>query len=164
MLTFVRLETLFFSTKNPSVMRTISIKMGLWMLAGFISFFLLMFVMGLGHRSELRVFNGVIHVYCLYRAIKAYYALHPENIANYMMGVGQGMGASIIGVGGFTVFMTIFLALNPTFMMVIRNSSPLGPYLHPFTASLFILTEGLVVSLIGSYILTRVLEMNTKKL
>lgn len=145
-------------------MRSISIKIGLWMLAGFISFFLLMFVMGLGHRSGLRVFNGIIHVYCLYRAIKAYYALHPENMGNYMMGVGQGMGVSIIGVGGFTVFMTIFLALNPALMNIIRTNSQMGAYLHPFTASLFILTEGLVVSLIGSYILTRVLEINAKKM
>ncbi len=144
-------------------MRAISIKMGLWMLAGFISFFLLMYVMGLGYRSELRVLNGVIHIFCLYRAIQLYYARHPENIGNYMMGVGQGMGASIIGVGGFTVFMTIFLALNPDLMQTIRQHSQMGEYLQPFTASLFILTEGLVVSLIGSYILTRILEIKIKK-
>ncbi len=144
-------------------MRAISIKMGLWMLAGFISFFLLMYVMGLGYRNELRIFNGVIHMFCIYRAIQLYYALHPENIGNYMMGVGQGMGASIIGVVGFTIFMTIFLALNPDLMHTIRQQSHMGEYLKPFTASLFILTEGLVVSLIGSYLLTRIWEIMAKK-
>ena len=117
-----------------------------------------MYVMGWGHRSELRVFNGIIHLFCLYRAINAYYELHPENIHNSMLGVAQGMAASVIGVVGFTVFMTIFLALNPTLMAVIRQNSQMGASLHPFTASLFILAEGLVVSLIGSYILTRVVE------
>ena len=133
------------------------------MLAGFVSLFLLMYFIGLGHRSELRVLNGVIHAYCLYRAIRAYYAEHLGDLNNSMLGVSQGMGASIIGVGGFTVFMTIFLALNPSFLDLIRQNSMVGPYLNPFTASLFILTEGLMVSLIGSYILTRIVENNLIK-
>ncbi len=144
-------------------MRSISIKMGLLMLAGFISFFLLMYFMGLGHRIELRVFNGVIHAYFLNRAIRAYYALHPENIGNYMSGIAQGMSASVIGVVGFTLFMTIFLWLNPTLMSAIRQDSQMGEYLHPFTASLFILAEGLVISLIGSYIVTRILDLTPDK-
>ena len=43
-------------------MRAISIKMGLWMLMGFVGFFLLAYLLGFGDRSELRVFNGVIHI------------------------------------------------------------------------------------------------------
>ena len=144
-------------------MRAISIKMGLWMLAGFVSFFLLMYVLGLGHHSELRVFNSIIHIYCLYQAIVAYRNLHPQSVDNYVSGVVQGIGASVIGVVGFTLFMTIFLALNPEYMNQIKGTSQLGPYLHPFTASLFILTEGLAVSVIISYILTRVIDMNFKK-
>ncbi len=139
-------------------MRAISIKIGLWMLAGFISIFLLMCAMGLSHRSEFRVLNSIIHIFCLYRAIQSYYWLHPETIHNSMLGVAQGIGVSIIGVGGFAVFMTIFLELNPTLMDIIKQNSKMGAFLHPFTASLFILTEGLVVSLIGSYILTRIVE------
>lgn len=144
-------------------MRAISIKMGLLMLAGFVSFFLLMYILGLGHRIELRVFNGVIHLYFLNRAIRAYYDLHPENIGNYMSGLAQGMGASVIGVVGFTLFMTIFLSFSPTLMNTIRQNSQMGAYLYPFTASLFILAEGLVISLIGSYILTRVMGLSPNK-
>ncbi len=144
-------------------MRAISIKMGLLMLAGFVSFFLLMYFLGLGHRIELRVFNGVIHLYFLNRAIRAYYDLHPENIGNYMSGLAQGMGASVIGVVGFTLFMTIFLSFSPTLMDTIRQNSQMGAYLYPFTASLFILAEGLVISLIGSYILTRVMGLSPNK-
>ncbi len=133
------------------------------MLAGFVSFFLLMYTMGLGYYNELRIFNGVIHLFCLYQAIQGYYALHPENIGNYMMGVVQGVGASVIGVGGFALFMTAFLFLNPTLMGTIREHSQMGSSLQPFTASLFILAEGFVVSLIGSYVLTRILDTTLKK-
>ena len=144
-------------------MRNISVKYGLLMLVGLIALYLLMYVMGLGHRSEFRMLNGVIHLYCIYKAIQAYYNLHPENIGNYMMGVTQGMGASIIGVGAYTAFVTIFLALDPTLMNLIRQNSNMAAYLNPYSVSLYILVEGLVVSLIGAYILTRVVDIQVKK-
>ena len=144
-------------------MRNISVKYGLLMLVGLIALYLLMYVMGLGHRSEFRMLNGVIHLYCIYKAIQAYYNLHPENIGNYMMGVMQGMGASIIGVGAYTAFVTIFLALDPTLMNLIRQNSNMAAYLNPYSISLYILVEGLVVSLIGAYILTRVVDIQVKK-
>ena len=144
-------------------MQSISIKYGLLMLVGLIALYLLMYVMGLGHRSEFRMFNGVIHLYCIYKAIQAYYNLHPENIGNYMLGVTQGMGASVIGVGAYTAFVTIFLALDPTLMNLIRQNSNMAAYLNPYSVSLYILVEGLVVSLIGAYILTRVVDIQVKK-
>lgn len=144
-------------------MRNISVKYGLLMLVGLIALYLLMYVIGLGHRSEFRMLNGVIHLYCIYKAIQAYYNLHPENIGNYMMGVTQGMGASIIGVGAYTAFVTIFLALDPTLMNLIRQNSNMAAYLNPYSVSLYILVEGLVVSLIGAYILTRVVDIQVKK-
>ena len=139
-------------------MRHISIKMGLYMLAGFIAFFLLMYGLGFGYHSELRAFNAVIQILFLYRAIRAYYALDPRNTHNSLLGVAQGMWVSAIGVGGFAIFMTIFLSLNPIFMKAIAENSAVGAHLNPFTASISILTEGLIVSLIGSYIFTRVSE------
>ena len=144
-------------------MRAISIKMGLLMLAGFVSFFLLMYLLGLGQRIELRIFNGIIHFYFLNRAIRAYYALHPENIGNYMSGIAQGIWASVIGIIGFTLFMTIFLSITPSLMESIKGQSQLSEYLNPFTASLFILAEGLVISIIGSYILTRLVDLSPNK-
>ena len=141
-------------------MRDISIKMGLLMLAGFVSFFLLMYFLGLSHRTELRAFNGVIHFYFLNRAIRAYYALHPEKISNYMSGLAQGMWVSLVGVTGFILFMTIFLSLDSNLMNTIRQDSHLSTYLNPFTACLFIFAEGLVIGLIGSYILTRIIINN----
>ena len=111
--------------------------------------------MGMVQQTELRIFNGVIHIACLYIAIRAYYKRYPENIENYMLGVAQGMQASVIGVGGFTLFMVIFLGIDPSLMKSICDNSKVGMYLNPVTASLFIFAEGVIVSLIGSYIVTR---------
>ncbi len=148
---------------NPNFMLQFPVKMGLWMFAGFVSFFLLMFFLGFGHRSELRVFNGIIHFFCMYQVIQAYYLRHPEKFGDYMSGVLQAAGASAIGVGGFILFMNFFLSFNPTLMETIRQNSQVGEYLRPFTVSLFILTEGIVVTLVGSYILTRLVEVNLRK-
>ncbi len=144
-------------------MRTISIKMGFLMMAGFIAYFLLLYALGLGARTEFRLFNAVIHLFFLYLAIRAYYAQHPESIENYMLGVAQGMAASAIGVGGFAVFMTVFLVLDPVLMNAILENSSIKEHLNPYSASLFILTEGIVLSLIGSYILTRVAGVAVEK-
>ena len=145
-------------------MRAISIKMGLWMLMGFVGFFLLAYFLGFGDRSELRVFNGVIHIYCLYLALQSYQALHPESVSNYMSGVALSLMTSVIGVIGFTLFMTIFLNLDPELMDNIRQHSQLGTYMNPFTTSLYISAEGLIVSLVGAYILVRVMDMKVHKI
>jgi hypothetical protein len=139
-------------------MYTISIKMGLWMLAGYISFFSLMCVMGLGHHRELRVFYVFIQLFCIYRAIRACYAIHPRSTHNNLWGVAQGMLTSAVGVLGFILFLIIFLSLSPTLVSEMRSNYGIGQALDPYTASFFILAEGLIVGLIGSYILTRFSE------
>jgi hypothetical protein len=140
-------------------MYTIAIKMGLSMLAGFILFFLPMTLIGLGDRSELRVFNGVIHVYFMYQAIKTYRELYPADRNNYILCAAQGILTSLIGILGFTFFMIVFLSFNPSLMDSIQAANPtISVYLNPFSASLFILTEGVIVSLVGSYMITRVLN------
>jgi len=141
-------------------MRAISIRTGLLMLGGFVLFFLLMYVLGLGHVSELRLFNGVIHLVCMSMAVRAYYHLHPENKENYVTGVIQGMSASIIGVLGFASFITIMLTIDPSLMAAIRNKSNFGAALTPFMAGVFIVTEGIVVGLVGSYLVTRMYLRN----
>ncbi len=139
-------------------MYTISIKMGLWMLAGFISFFLLMYVLGFGYQIELLFFYFIIQILCIYRAIRAYYAIHPKSTHNNLWGVAEGMVTSAVGIIGFAIFLTIVLALSPSLMQEMRIDSVLGPSLNPFTAGLIILTEGLIVSLIGSYVIARISE------
>jgi hypothetical protein len=143
-------------------MKKIALRYGLFMFAGFTGFFLLMHLIGQSANTGLRMFNGVIHLSFIYMAIRAYRATYPDSAGNYMSGVATGMYASLFGVFGFVIFMLLFLVYNPSFLETIGESSSFGKvqeYLTPITASLFILTEGIAVSLIGSYIITRVVDM-----
>ena len=138
-----------------TAMRAISIQTGLFMLTGFIAIFYIIYMMGYAQHTELRVLNAVVHLSCLYFAIRAYYKTDPEHVDNYMLGVAQGMEASVIGVVGYAVFIVIFMKIDPRLMNLIKQNSTMAIYLNPYTITLGILAEGLMVSLIGSYILTR---------
>jgi hypothetical protein len=116
----------FITHQKQYFMHHISVKIGLWMLVSFIAYFLLLYVLGFGYRTEFQLFNVVIQLYFIYRSIRAYYATDSENTRSYMLGVVQGMRTSGVGVVGFAVFMTIFLALNPTLMTAICQNSQVG--------------------------------------
>lgn len=141
-------------------MKSIALKYGFWMIIGFTLFFLTMHLLGLSDNYNLRVFNGVIHMSLMYFAIKEFRSQHPDTVGNHVSGTAVGMYSSALGVLGFSIFMVLFLAFSPAFVSQLRNAMPMGSYLTPITASLFILMEGIVISLIGSYILTRVVDMN----
>ena len=141
------------------IMQKIALRYGLWMFAGFTVFFLLMHLFGLSQNYNLRIFNGVIHLSLIYLAIRDYRHTHEDSVNNYVSGVAMGMYASVIGVIGFTIFMLLYLIGDANFMQALRETNPLGEYLTPITASLFILMEGIAISLIGSYIITRVIDM-----
>ena len=93
-------------------------------------------------------------------AIREYRKAHPEGLSNYLSGVAMGMYSSLIGVVGFVIFMVLYLSGDSELMAHIQANTPVGDYLNPITASLFILVEGVAVSLIGSYIVTRIVDMN----
>lgn len=141
-------------------MRKIAIKYGLLMFAGFTFFFLIMHLLGQSQNYILRVFNGVIHLGLITFAIREYRKQNPDGISNHLSGVAMGIYTSVIGVVGFIIFMVLFLSGNTAFMASMKATLPLGEYLNPITASLYILVEGTAVSVIGSYILTRLVDMN----
>jgi hypothetical protein len=143
-------------------MNSIAIRIGLFMLAGFIALFLLLNTFGLGYRYDSRIFFGVgfIHLLGMYLSINAYYKEYPEEKDGYGVGVWQGIMTSVIGVVGLTLFITTFLWLDPNLMDAIRQNSPMGQYLSPFSTSLVLFSGGLAVSLVGSYILTRIVRVD----
>lgn len=140
-------------------MRHIALRYGLWMFLGFTGFFLAMHLLHLSENYYLRVFNGVIHVGFLWFALRAWIREHPDPTDDYASGVVMGMFTSLVGVVPFTVFIVLFLAYNPAFLASIQNGSPIGQYFTPVTASLFILVEGIAMSIILSYLLVRILEI-----
>ena len=139
-------------------MKKIALKYALWMFAGFAGLFILMHLFGLSEKAHLRVLNGFIHFAVLYLAIREYRRESPKSVNNYMTGVSVGMAVSVISVALFTLGMSIYLGLDEPFFERLRLQSPFPEYFTPFTASLFIFVEGIAVGLIGSYIVTRVID------
>lgn len=140
-------------------MQKLAIRYGSMMFAGFTLFFLLMNLFGVASNTNLRIFNFIIHVSFIYFTIKAYRESHRDTFPNYAKGLVAGMYSSAIGVIGFTLFFMLFLSINPNLMMEFKDKLPLGKYLNPFTMSIFVLVEGTAVSLIASYILSRVVGL-----
>ena len=152
-----------FSSSKPIDMKRIVIRYGILMFLGFTGFFLVMHALNLSQHYHLRILNGVIHLTCITLAIRAYHKLDADD-TNYMSDVAVGVITSMIGVIPFALFQLIHLAINTEFMQYLRETVPyVGHYLTPFTASLTIFMEALAVSVIGSYIITRVIDASMPK-
>lgn len=141
-------------------MKKIAIKYGIFMFLGFTALFLIMHELAQVRNFNLRVLNGFIHIGLLYAAIREYRRDVMEQSGTVVSGVAAGMYTSIVGVLPFTIFIMFYLIADTPFMEHIQNSVPIGKYFNPFTASLFILVEGIAISLIGSYILDRFIDVN----
>lgn len=145
-------------------MKSIAFKYGLWMFAGFTAFFLLMNAIGYSQNYNLRILNSIIHLSLIYLAIRAYRNKNEDTVSNYISGVAVGMYTSVVGVLLFTIFMFLFMTFNVDFMQGIAQSLEMSnKFISPIGASMFIFVEGIATSLIGSYILTRIIDMNLSK-
>lgn len=141
-------------------MKKIAIQYGLLLLASFVGLFLFMHEVMEVRNYNLRILNGFAHIGLIYLAIRRYRQENPDTVNNYVSGVTAGMYASVVGVLPFTAFVMFYLIGDTTFMNYIQETIPIGKYFNPFTASLFVFTEGIAVSLIGSYIAVRIIDMN----
>lgn len=142
-------------------MKQIAIKYGMWMLAGFIAFFLIMYIVGQADNTYLRLFNGVIHLSLMGLAINEYRKLRPDTVHNYVSGVGTAFYTSAFGVIGFGVFMMIFLSFDPQLMQAINDHIPLDTAktgFNPITSGVMVIAEGIATTLVGSYIITRIID------
>ena len=139
-------------------MRTIVIRNGVIMAAGFVLYFLLMQAFGLSQNYYFRIFNGLIHITLITLAIKRYKDYYPQDF-NYLSGVTVGVLTSLVGVIPFSIFMLVFLSITPDFMASLQaEAASIGSYLTPFTASLIVLVEGLAVSVLASYVIMRIVD------
>ncbi len=144
-------------------MNHLAIKYGIRMFAGFAILFLFFHILGLSHHYELRMLNGAVHLGFLYLLIRDFRREQPESRDNYISAVALGMNASVLAVVAFTFCMFLFLTFNEPFFQKLQAQSPLPEYFRPFTASLYILMEGIAVSLIGSYIITRIVDSRVER-
>ena len=144
-------------------MLKIAIKFGLILALGLTLFFLIMHFLSLSDNYNLRLFNGIIHLTVIYFAMQAGLKSGIISGENYVNSVFLGMLSSFVGVALFAFFQLLFLHFDNVFMAQIKAAFSIGEYLNPWSASMIILVEGVAVSLIGSYIIARVIEMNLAK-
>ena len=145
-------------------MQKIALNYGLKMFAGFTGLFLIAHFLGGSENYNLRILNGIIHIGLLYLAIRDYRQAFPETYNNYVSGVAVGMYASMVGVILFTLFMSIFFTfIDPVFFAQLKAKLPFGDSINEFTTCLFIFVEGVVVSLIGAYLITRVIDAKMER-
>lgn len=133
------------------------------MMLGFISFFLLMYVLGLAQNYWLRLFFIVIHLSVLALSIRNFRQKRESSIDNHISGVGAGMATSFIGVLGFCIFIFLFLTFESNLMAQINDQFGVDRGVNPLTASAFMFVEGISAGLIGSYILTRIIDNRLSK-
>ncbi|MDX1476977.1 MAG: DUF4199 domain-containing protein [Saprospiraceae bacterium] len=144
-------------------MRAIAIRYGMMMFVCLLAYFLLMQWVGLAENFQLRILNGVIHLAFITVALNRYRRDFPDEW-NYLSAVATGVITSVVAIALFAIFQIVYLSLNDDFMAYLQeNVNSVGQYLTPVTAALIVLVEGLAVSVIGSYIVMRILNAAADK-
>lgn len=139
-------------------MQKIAIKYGMRMFASLVVLFVIVHLLGLSQNYHLRLLNGFIHLAFLYLAIKAYRMNNPDITGNYISGVAIGIYMTMIAVILFGFCMMLYLTWDQAFFGSLKDQFPYPELFTPFTASLGILVEGVAMGVIGSYIVTRVID------
>ncbi len=143
-------------------MKRSELKFGLLMLLGFMAFFFAMKWLGLYTNINLRGFNILIHATFAFLSMRAFRFQNPDPF-EFFTTFAVGFRTSMVAVLGFALFQFIYLQfLNPGFMDYVHQNALMGSYLTPAFASIFLVIEGLGVTIFASYIGMRYLTITEK--
>jgi hypothetical protein len=125
---------------------------GLKIAAGLIGFFVLMWAIGLGHHSELRLLNLFILTAGIFFGLKKFKETHEDHL-NYfralITGVAMGAIASVI----FALFLFIWMKLDDSMMQAIIENEGMGHHLNAYIASFVVALEGVFSGLLVTFVL-----------
>ena len=144
-------------------MKRIGLEYGMFLFLCLLGFFIFMVVVGYATNINLRYFNSIIHLAVMYMAIKEFYKETNTPSINYLKGISVGVSMSLVGIVLFVIFQLVFLHLDPAFLTQIKETVLFGSFLNPFTVAAAIFVEGLAMSFIGSYAITRLIESSSKE-
>ena len=124
---------------------------GIFTAIALIAYFIIMYWAGLAYITEFRLFNFLI----LFAVI--YWTMRRQNddsghTIGWFDALGGGCIAVLTAVDAFSVFMFIFLFLNPDMMAQIRHHAMGGEYLTPTTSAIGVFMEGFSSGMIMAYI------------
>jgi hypothetical protein len=144
-------------------MKSIAIRYGLYFFASLILLFLVSYATGIAGNPDFRMINATVHLAVLYYGIRSLRERSPKTLNNYVSGVVQGMYVGFVGTLLFSIFMMFFLILTPSFLSQLQAATNLDGALNPVTAAVIIFMEGVGISLIGSYLMTRFVDMRIER-
>lgn len=124
-----------------------------------IAYFFLMYLVGLVHVIELRLFNLVFLIAGVYFAMKQYQRTHRGHM-DYFHAFTTGMATAAIGTLTFAVFLLVYLHIDKNLMEAIAEQ-PLGMYLDPYIASFMVSLEGVFSGLFVTFLLANFLAART---
>lgn len=135
---------------------------GLYMFIGFTLIFVLALLSNNVDNYHIRYINLGIQALFIWLALKKQRRTHEgfqdAVMSNFPSGVALGMMTSVIAYFPFSLGVSIFLRESPDTMEALRVSTNFGEYLSPFFAGVMIFAEGVAFALIGSYIITRIIQ------
>jgi len=125
---------------------------GLRIAAGLIVYFVAMYLLGLGHRVELRLLNLLILVAGIYFGLKKFKETHGQHI-NYFRALVTGVATGAIGSLIFALFMFAYMKLDAGMMQSIIDNEPMGRYLNAYMAAFIVALEGFFSGLLATFVL-----------
>jgi hypothetical protein len=141
-------------TRSLSYEMIVCIWCGLLVSAALIGFFLVMKFAGLHRYLFLRYFNWVIYALGIIIAFSVYSrnnTKHVKHRLQYLKGIKMGLRIALIAIIPFAIFMFVYLRIDESFMIYIRENSEFGRYLSPMSAAAVVAIEGFVGGAITTY-------------
>ena len=125
---------------------------GLRIALGLIVYFLVMHMLGLSHKVELRLLNLLILVTGVYLALKKFRETHEDHL-NYFRALITGVATAAIGSFIFASFLFIYMSADKALMQSIIDHEPMGRFMNPYIAAFIVALEGLFSGLLVTFIL-----------
>ena len=125
---------------------------GLRIAVGLITYFLIMHFVGLSHRVELRLLNLIILVAGVYLALKKFRETHEDHL-NYFRALAPGVSTAAIGSAVFAAFLFVYMSVDESLMLSIRDNEPMGRFMNPYIAAFIVALEGFFSGLLVTFIL-----------
>ena len=127
------------------------LKYGLLTTAGLIVFFLMMRITGLAEITELRSLNAVIMFAGVFLCIKHFKHNKLDTSFGYLSGIAAGFFTGIVVAISFSVFVGIYVALDPVFLAAIVTDNAQKEFLNPWTSAMVIFIEAMASGMLFSY-------------
>ena len=139
-------------------MPNLALRYGFLLFLCLLAFFWLMNFAGHVQKFNFRYFNGLFHLIFIFLAIREYKAKFNEDFS-HLSGTTMGIMTSMFAVVPFAIFISAYLAFDTRLMIHIQENVPEeGQFLTPLMCGVSMLLEGLAITFVLSYIITRIVD------